>query len=164
MKNTQNLYLKTMYMLEVKYSKIRVTDIANELGYTKSSVSKALKRLVNSGLVNYEVYGDIILTDEARCIAEEIILKEDLLELFFVGILNIEEDVARSDVKLISEYVSDITKDKLREYIRKTLHLDNANCRCNMNSNPSCNGCETKKLIDRVEDNPKWIDLLEEDK
>ncbi len=160
MKSTQNLYLKTMYMLDVQYGDIRVTDIADKLNFTKSSVSKALVRLNNNGLIKYESYGKIELMPEARLIAEELLVKEDLLNLFFMGILNISPEQASKDVDVISEYVSEETKIKLRDYIIKSLHLDNDKCGCS----PSCDGCETKVIKERVDANPEWISILKEDK
>ncbi len=158
MKTTQNLYLKTMYMLNVKHGKIRVTDIADKLSFTKSSVSKALVRLNNNGLIKYESYGDIVLSKDAIMIAEELILKEDLLNLFFVGILNINSDQARKDVDVISEYVSEETRVKLRDYIIKSLHLDNDRCGCSS----KCSDCETKVIRDRIDANPEWMSILKE--
>ncbi len=162
MKGTQNLYLKTMYMLYLQHNKIRVTDIANNLNYSKSSVSKALLRLKNNNLIFYETYGDIVLTKEAKTLAEQIIIKENLLELFFVGILNVDEDIAKKDIDIISQYVSMETKYKLKEYIKKTIHIDNELCNCNVNINPACEGCETKIIKNRVDANPKWIKVLKE--
>ncbi len=164
MKSTRNTYLKIIYLLEIQNQKVRVTDIANKLNYTKSSVSKALKRLSENNLIQYETYGDIVLTKEAKCIAEQLILKENLLELFFVGILNISEQQAKIDVDIISEFVSDETNIKLQQYIKKSLHLDNEFCKCNINTNPKCSECETKKINNRIKSNPKWLNILKEDK
>lgn len=162
MKTTQNLYLKTMYLLELKYGKIRVTDIAKSLGYTKSSVSKALVRLANNNLICYEAYKDIVLCETAIEIAEELIMKENLLEIFFEGILNITENTAKEDIAIISEYVSKETNEKLKEFIIKTLKLNNEHCKCNMD-NPMCHGCDTKILQNRVTSNEKWIKILKEE-
>ncbi len=163
MKTTQNLYLKTMYMLEIKTGKIRVTDVATNLGYTKSSVSKALKRLDAANLISYETYGNIILSKEAYKIAEELIMKEDLLELFFVGILNIPESKAKEDVKIISEYVSNETKDGLKKYIKKTFKIDEE-CNCKHADKNACETCETNKIKKIIGSNPKWVKVLKEKK
>ncbi len=164
MKNTQNLYLKTMYLLYIEHGKIRVTDVANKLGYSKSSVSKALVRLNNSGLIIYETYKDIELTDDAKQIAKKIISKEDILEIFFVGVLNISEGQAKKDIDIISEYLSDETKDKLKLYIEKSLKINNNNNCCCNKDNDECKKCVTKIVKNRVESNQKWLDILKEKK
>lgn len=161
MKSTKNLYIKTMYLLNLKHGEIRVTDIAEELSYTKSSVSKALARLSNDNLITYKAYGDIVLKSEAINIAKDILIKEDLLELFFMGILNVSKAQAKEDINVISEYVSKETNEKLKEYIIGTLKL-NEKCKCN--NNPNCEGCITKKIQKRVNDNPAWLKILKEEK
>ena len=54
--DSQEEYLKTIYMLEKSKPKIRVTDIANRLKITKPSVNKAIKNLKDLGLICYEAY------------------------------------------------------------------------------------------------------------
>lgn len=163
MKTTRNLYLKTMYLLSIQEKEIRVTDIANKLNFTKSSVSKALVRLKESNMINYESYGEITLNKEAILIAQDIIKKENLLELFFIGVLNINDKTAKKDIDIISEHVSNETKDKLKEYIISSLHLNDEKCKCN-SGNPSCNTCQTKVIQKRVTANEEWVNTLKEEK
>ena len=85
--NSQEEYLKTIYILEKNKQKVRVTDIAKKMNITKPSVNKALKILKELQLINYEVYGDINLTKLGQEQAKEIIKKQDILETFLIGIL-----------------------------------------------------------------------------
>ena len=62
----QEEYLKTMYVLIKQNGSVRVTDIAKKMNCTKPSVNKALYNLKDNGLVNYESYGTIELTEERR--------------------------------------------------------------------------------------------------
>lgn len=163
MNNSQNIYLKAMYLLSLNHKKIRVTDIANKLNYTKSSVSKALIKLNSNDLINYETYKDITLTETGKNKAEELLLKENTLELFLIGVLNVEEETAKKDIEIISHLVSNNTNEKLKEYIVKSLHLNNEQCKCNKND-PNCQNCETKIIQTRVKSNPKWLDTLKEEK
>ena len=57
-------YLKTMYILQKQNGNIRVTDIAEKMNCSKPSVNKSINILKSEGLVNYESYGTIELTDE----------------------------------------------------------------------------------------------------
>ena len=59
-------YLKTMYVLKKQNGKIRVTDIAEKMNCTKPSVNKAICNLKDNGLLNYESYGPIELTNTRR--------------------------------------------------------------------------------------------------
>ena len=60
--NSQEEYLKTIYILEKNKQKVRVTDIADKLKITKPSVNKAINLLKDNGVINYQAYGEITLT------------------------------------------------------------------------------------------------------
>ncbi len=74
--NSQEEYLKTIYILENSNKKIRVTDIAKKLNITKPSVNRAIKMLKEINLIEYEAYGDILLTNEGKQYAKEILKKK----------------------------------------------------------------------------------------
>ena len=97
--NSQEEYLKTIYLLEKNQQKVRVTDIAQKMNITKPSVNKALRILKDLKLINYEVYGNIELTNEGGKNAKEIIKKQDTLEIFLIGILGIDKNQAEEEAK-----------------------------------------------------------------
>ena len=78
--NSQEEYLKTIYILEKNKQKVRVTDIADKLKITKPSVNKAINLLKDNGVINYQAYGEITLTKEGEKYAIEIIKKQDILK------------------------------------------------------------------------------------
>ena len=55
-------YLETILLLEMRNGTVRAVDIANELGYSKPSVTRAMGVLKKAGLVDQELYGTIQLT------------------------------------------------------------------------------------------------------
>lgn len=55
-------YLETILMLHQKQGYVRSIDIANELGFTKPSVSRAMSILKNDGYIVVESSGNIVLT------------------------------------------------------------------------------------------------------
>ena len=75
--NSQEEYLKTIYILEKNKQKVRVTDIADKLKITKPSVNKAINLLKDNGVINYQAYGEITLTKEGEKYAIEIIKKQE---------------------------------------------------------------------------------------
>ena len=75
-------YLKTMYVLKKQNGNIRVTDIANKMNCTKSSVNKAVYNLNDNGLLNYESYGTIELTQEGEDLAKKVLEAYDIVYLF----------------------------------------------------------------------------------
>ena len=57
-------YLETILMLHQKQGYVRSIDIANELGFTKPSVSRAMSILKNDGYIVVESSGNIVLTEK----------------------------------------------------------------------------------------------------
>ena len=75
-------YLKTMYILKQQNGNIRVTDIAKKMNCTKPSVNKAIYNLKDSGLLNYESYGTIELTEKGEDLAKKILEAYDIVYVF----------------------------------------------------------------------------------
>ena len=59
-------YLETILMLHQKQGYVRSIDIANELGFTKPSVSRAMSILKNDGYIVVESSGNIVLTEKGN--------------------------------------------------------------------------------------------------
>ena len=83
-------YLKTMYILKQQNGNIRVTDIAKKMNCTKPSVNKAIYNLKDSGLVNYESYGTIELTEKGEDLAKKILEAYDIMYEFLKDVLNLD--------------------------------------------------------------------------
>lgn len=138
--NSQEEYLKTIYLLEKNKAKVRVTDIAQKMKITKPSVNKGLRMLKDLKLINYEAYGNIELTKEGKIVAKEIIKKQDTLETFLIGILEIEKDQAEEEAKAIKYAMSKESIEKLDHYISKILDLGDLKCGYDKN-NEKCRSC-----------------------
>ena len=126
--NSQEEYLKTIYILEKNNTKVRVTDIAKKLKITKPSVNKAINNLKDLNLINYETYGEITLTKEGKNISKEIIKRQDILKMFLVEVLEIEEKKAEEEAKSMKYSISEETAKKLDKYITKILNLGDLDC------------------------------------
>ena len=68
-------YLETILMLHQKQGYVRSIDIANELGFTKPSVSRAMSILKNDGYIVVESSGNIVLTEKGNKKANQISLQ-----------------------------------------------------------------------------------------
>ena len=126
--NSQEEYLKTIYILEKNNTKVRVTDIAKKLKITKPSVNKAINNLKDLNLINYETYGEITLTKEGKNISKEIIKRQDILKMFLVEVLEIEEKKAEEEAKSMKYSISEETAKKLDKYITQILNLGDLDC------------------------------------
>lgn len=147
--NSQEEYLKTIYILEKSSGKIRVTDIAKKLKITKPSVNRAIKNLRDLDLIEYEVYGDISLTYQGEEKAKEIIKKYDIIKMFLVDILDVEEKDAEEEAKSMKSAMSPDTIKKLEKYISKIMDLGDLECDYDKN-NPKCQSCIKVTIKNRL--------------
>ncbi len=152
--NSQEEYLKTIYILEKSSGKIRVTDIAKKLKITKPSVNRAIKNLRDLDLIEYEVYGDINLTYQGEETAKEIIKKQDIVKMFLVDILDVDEKDAEEEAKSMKYAISPDTTKKLEKYITNIMDLGDLDCDYDEN-NPKCQSCIKVTIKNRFGKNKK---------
>ena len=81
-------YLETILTLSLKGNRVRSIDVANELEYSKPSVSIAMKNLRSSGHIIVDGNGYITLTDSGRNIAQSMYDRHTLISdwLIFLGV------------------------------------------------------------------------------
>lgn len=140
----QEEYLKTIYLLQNEGKGARVTDIARILNKTKPTVNYAITNLKDLGLVNYEIYGAIFLTDKGISYAKKILEAYDIVYLFLNGILEVEPDKAEIEASKIKATIDDETLNKLAVYTHKTLGLYSLECGYDIN-NERCINCLRRK-------------------
>lgn len=145
--NSQEEYLKTIYLLEKNDKKVRVTDIAEKLKITKPSVNKAIKTLAEMKLINYKAYGNISLTKEGESNAIDIIKRQDILEMFLIEILDIEKEQAEKEATAMKHAISRETVEKLNKYITKTMNLEDLDCGYDKNSEKCRNCIKIKRAL-----------------
>ena len=118
-------YLEAILVIGNRRGMVRSIDIANELNFSKPSVSVAMKKLRESGHIEMEHDGFIHLLPSGREIAEHIYERHRTLTDFFVY-LGVSEDVASADACKVEHDLSDETFDKIKEHVRRTLGTDPA--------------------------------------
>ena len=65
------MYLETILVLSRRLNKVRSVDVAEEMGYSKPSVSRAVGILKKNGYIIMDGSGHLYLTDEGRSVAEK---------------------------------------------------------------------------------------------
>ncbi len=111
-------YLETILVLENRNGSVRSIDIANELDYTKPSVSRAMSILRRDGLIIMEGTGHILLTEAGRDKAEAIYERHLLLSRFLESVLGISPETASQDACRIEHIISDETFDGGKGYLK----------------------------------------------
>jgi DtxR family Mn-dependent transcriptional regulator len=143
--NSQEEYLKVIYILKNTQKDIRVTDIAKKLDKSKASVNNAINLLKNDGLIEYEPYGQIKLTEEGETEAIKIIEAYDIVKLFLTDILNANKENVDEEAKKIKTILSDDTLNKLAKYTHKTLGLYSLECGYDI-AKTSCIKCARRRI------------------
>lgn len=112
------MYLENILVLGRELNHIRAIDIVNKTGYSKPSISRALKILKDDGYIVIDRYGYIMLTDDGRKTAEKIYERHKILSDIFMKI-GISEENAIADACKIEHDISDETFEKLKQYFNK---------------------------------------------
>lgn len=111
-------YLERILMLSEKKQYIRAIDIANDMNFSKASVSIALKKLRDKEYVVVdETNGSIHLTEEGKKIALKIYNRHKVLTEFF-RYIGVSEKVAKEDACKIEHDLSDETMDRIEDFIK----------------------------------------------
>lgn len=108
-------YLETMLMLREQNGFIRSVDIAAHLGVTKPSVSYATKRLRESGYIETDEDGYIVLLPSGLEIAQKIYARHKLLMECLIA-LGVEESIAREDACKIEHDLSPESYEAIRRH------------------------------------------------
>ncbi len=111
-------YLETILMLKERIGAVRSIDIANELGYSKPSVSIAMKKLRENGYIEVAADGFITLCDSGLRIASRIYERHRTLADFLMSI-GVDEETAFSDACKIEHDLSDQSYRQIKEHFRK---------------------------------------------
>ena len=107
-------YLETILMLTERQGKVRSIDVVNELGFTKASVSIAMKKLRENGYIAVDGEGNLTLLPPGQEIAERIYSRHRLLTHFFIQ-LGVDEKTAAEDACRAEHVLSETTLAKIRE-------------------------------------------------
>ena len=107
-------YLETILMLTERQGKVRSIDVVNELGFTKASVSIAMKKLRENGYIAVDGEGNLTLLPPGQEIAERIYSRHRLLTHFFIQ-LGVDETTAAEDAGKAEHILSEQTLEKIRE-------------------------------------------------
>ncbi len=117
-KESGEMYLETILVLNQRNGFVRSIDVANELGYSKPSVSRAMGILKDNGMINIEPNGNILLTEKGEDIAQGVLDRHNYLAKYLVKALNIREDTALDDACKIEHIISDESFKQIKEWVK----------------------------------------------
>jgi DtxR family Mn-dependent transcriptional regulator len=106
-------YLEVILDLEATQKVARAKDIADRLQIQRGSVTGALKSLEEKGLINYQPYNFITLTDSGKKVAEEVAHRHRVLKDFLLNVLQIDEPTAETTACRMEHVIDRQTVDRL---------------------------------------------------
>lgn len=111
-------YLETILMLSEVKPVVRSVDIANELGYKKSSVSVAMKNLRERNMITVTDEGYIYLTKEGKKIADMIYERHKLISEWLIK-LGVDKKIALDDACKVEHDLSEESFAAIKKFISK---------------------------------------------
>lgn len=113
-------YLEAIYMESLQHSGVRSIDIANSLGFSKPSVSVAMKQLEENGYIRRDEDRFLYLTDKGMEIALRMYERHMTLAACLMK-LGVSEEIAYKDACKIEHDLSDESFSAIREIARQYL-------------------------------------------
>ena len=122
LRESGEMYLETVLVLSEKGAPVRSLDVANHLGFSKPSVSRAMGKLKSEEYIKIDPQGYITLTEKGENIAKSIYEKRIVLKDFIMS-LGVDEETASVDACRIEHVLSDQTFEAIKEFKEKMVDL-----------------------------------------
>ena len=101
-------YLETIYLLSKNNPGVHAIDIATELGYSKPSITKAMKILKEDGYITIDEHNHILLTSQGKERAEKVYERHQYITKFWM-MNGVSDDIAAKDACRMEHDISDET-------------------------------------------------------
>ena len=112
------MYLETIYVLSLRGKSVRAVDVAEYMGFSKPSVSRAMGLLRGAGYVELDEAGCLRLTEEGRRVAGKTYERHLFLTDFFISI-GVNAETAAQDACKIEHDISDESFEAMKQYAAK---------------------------------------------
>ena len=112
------MYLETIHVLLKKNGHVRSVDIAEHMGYSKPSISRAVGLLKAGEYINVDSDGSITLTESGLAVAEKIYERHTLLSNLLVQ-LGVSPETAAEDACKMEHAISDETFLAIKRHVEQ---------------------------------------------
>ncbi len=116
MQESGEMYLETILVLSQSGKMVRSIDIADHMGYSKPSISRAVGRLREGGYILVDKDGYITLTESGQNIASKIYERHNLLAAA-LETLGVDSVTAVEDACRIEHVISDASIEAIRQHM-----------------------------------------------
>lgn len=115
-RESEEMYLETILLLKKRIGKVRSVDIVTELGYAKSSVSRAVNLLQKNGYIIIDKNGDIDFTEAGEKKAKDVYDRHGVITRLLVGI-GAEKAVAEDNACRIEHVITNDLFSIMKNYL-----------------------------------------------
>ena len=112
------MYLETIYVLSQKMNAVRSIDVAEYMGYSKPSVSRAVNLLKSGGYLTADADGHLSLTESGRHAAKSIFERHTVLS-DFLALIGVDDETAAKDACKIEHVISEQTIAAIKAFMEK---------------------------------------------
>ena len=112
------MYLETIYTLSQNNRSVRSIDVAEALGYSRPSISRAVGLLKNNGYLSVDEDSFLILTEKGIAVAKKIYERHTLLTAALMA-LGVDKESAAEDACRIEHVISDKSLDAIKAHMDK---------------------------------------------
>ncbi|WP_296968875.1 metal-dependent transcriptional regulator [uncultured Eubacterium sp.] len=118
MHESGEMYLETIYVLYQKNRDVRSIDVAEEMGFSKPSVSRGVNILKRDGYLTVDEKGYLELTDSGMDLAMKIYERHTILTKTLV-LLGVDEQTAAQDACKMEHVISDKTLEAFKKHLNE---------------------------------------------
>ena len=111
-------YLEAIYILKHKYGVVRSVDVARYMGFSKPSISHAVKELRKKEYLCLDDSGNLVLTDKGIEMASKTYEKHCFFKKSFIDV-GVDPQVAEKEACKIEHAISDESFNKIKKYYEK---------------------------------------------
>lgn len=112
-------YLEVICNYTDEHHNLRAIDISKKLKVSRASVTEALKKLADKGLIKYDRYETIALTPKGAQIGQTVVSKHNILQDFFEKTLGLSKEEASANACKIEHVITENAFNKISDFLNK---------------------------------------------
>lgn len=149
---SQENYLEAILQVARGEGHAHVKQIAERLGVAMASVSEAVRKLADAGLVDYRRYGVVRLTEAGRGLARQVEERHEILKNFLRTVLGLEPAEAEQNACRMEHAMDEKALRRLAAYVQFVQECPMEACTWRAKDGGFCGGVEnTDSCRDRLE-------------
>ena len=116
LQSSGEMYLETIYVLHKEKGAVRSIDIAEHMGFSKPSVSRAMGILKKENYITVDELGHITLTETGLEVAQKIFERHTILSKVLM-MMGVDPQTAAEDACKLEHAISDVSFQALKKYM-----------------------------------------------